>query len=70
MTSAYRVDRAPVVAAASYTSVLLSLIYGYLFWKEVPHPLAWLGGGLIVFGGLMLLRARIHVREPPSPAAT
>jgi drug/metabolite transporter (DMT)-like permease len=69
MTSAYRMDRAPVVASASYASVVLSVVYGYFFWGEIPQPLAWAGGALIVFGGLMLLRSRLHVREPASPAA-
>jgi drug/metabolite transporter (DMT)-like permease len=70
MTLAYQRDRAPVVASASYTSVILSIIYGYFFWGEVPHPLAWIGGALIVAGGLLLLKARLHVTEPASPAAT
>ncbi len=70
MTTAYKKDRASVVASASYTSVILSIIYGYFFWGEIPPPVAWLGGVLIIFGGLMLLRARINVSEPVTPAAT
>jgi drug/metabolite transporter (DMT)-like permease len=70
MTLAYQKDRAPVVAAASYTSVILSVIYGYLFWNEIPPALAWVGGGLIVGGGLLLLRARLHITEPASTAVS
>jgi drug/metabolite transporter (DMT)-like permease len=70
MTTAYRRERAPIVAAASYVAVILSVFYGYVFWGEIPHTLAWFGGGLIVFGGLMLLRARLYIREPATPAAT
>ncbi len=70
MTLAYQRDRAPVIASASYSSVILSVVYGYFFWDEIPHPLAWLGGALIVAGGLLLLKARWHASEPPSPAAT
>ncbi len=64
MTTAYRKDQAPAVAAASYSSVLLSVIFGYLFWGEVPQPLAWLGGGLIIAGGLLLVRSRFRVSAP------
>jgi len=65
MTEAYRRDRAPAVAAASYSSVLLSLLYGYLFWGEIPNPLAWAGGVLIISGGLLLVVSRRRVVEPP-----
>ena len=64
MTAAYARDRAPAVAAASYSSVVLSIVYGYLFWNEVPQPLAWWGGGLIIIGGLLLLRSRYKISEP------
>ena len=70
MTLAYQRDRAPVIASASYTSVVLAVLYGYFIWGEVPQPLTWLGGGLIVTGGILLLKSRRHVSEPPSPAAT
>lgn len=70
MTLAYQHDRAPAVASASYTSVVLAVIYGFFIWGEVPQPLAWLGGGLIISGGILLLKSRLHINEPPSPAAT
>lgn len=64
MTQAYRLDRAPVVAAASYASVVLSVVYGYFFWGEMPQAAAWLGGALIVSGGLLLIMSRWHRAEP------
>jgi drug/metabolite transporter (DMT)-like permease len=70
MTVAYQYDRAPAVASASYTSVIPAVIYGYLFWGEVPHPLTWLGGGLIVFRRILLLKSRMRVNEPPAPMLT
>lgn len=66
MTTAYRKDRAPAVAAASYSSVVLSVAYGYFFWGEFPAPFAWLGGCLIVLGGLLLLMSRLRIIEPPA----
>ncbi|MBO8091754.1 MAG: DMT family transporter [Prosthecochloris sp.] len=59
MTLAYRMDHAPVVAAASYASIIFSILYGYLFWQEVPPPLAWAGGTLIVAGSFILIRSRV-----------
>lgn len=70
MALAYQRDRAPAVASASYASVVLAVLYGYLFWGEKPNPMTWLGGVLIISGGIMLLKSRLHTHEPPSPAAT
>ncbi|HIJ79031.1 MAG: DMT family transporter [Desulfobulbaceae bacterium] len=64
MTEAYRRDRAPAVAAAAYSSVILSVLYGYLFWGELPLPIAFGGAGLIVAGGLLLVLVRWRVSEP------
>lgn len=64
MTSAYRHDKAPAVAAASYSSVVLSVGYGYFFWGEAPNRLAWLGGALIIAGGVWLVKSRHGISEP------
>ncbi len=59
MTVAYRKDYAPVVAAASYASIIFSIFYGYVFWQEIPPASAWVGGLLIIAGSFILLRSRI-----------
>ena len=63
MTNAYRRDRAPAVAAASYSSLVLSVLYGYLFWDEIPGGAIWLGGIFILVGGIILLFSRIGHEE-------
>ncbi len=63
MTTAYRRDRAPAVAAAGYSSIVLSVVYGYVFWGEVVQPLSWFGALLIVSGGVFLIRSRRGVVE-------
>ncbi len=63
MTLAYRYDRAPVVASASYASVILSVVYGYFFWNEIPDIHVFFGASLILCGGFSLFRCRFHVRE-------
>ncbi len=58
MTLAYRMDSAPVVAAASYASIIFSVFYGYIFWEEIPPQPAWIGGLLIIAGSVILMRSR------------
>ncbi len=63
MTLAYRCEIAPVVAASSYASIILSVVYGYFFWGEIPHPLALAGGVCLLAGGGILARARHKFRK-------
>lgn len=58
MTTAYGRDRAPVIAAAGYVSVVFSLIAGLIVWHEWPAPLALVGAALITGAGLTLAFAR------------
>ncbi len=60
LTMAYRYDKAPAIAASSYASVVLSVVYGYFFWGEVPVQTTWIGGAFIVSGGLWLVYCRLR----------
>jgi drug/metabolite transporter (DMT)-like permease len=62
MSIAYGHDKAPVIAAANYSSIILSLLYGYIFWEEIPEPLALVGGLVIVSSSLLLVIKRIKVK--------
>ena len=61
MTMAYRMEEAPVIAAAGYSAILFSTIYDWVFWGSVVGPWTWAGGTLIVAGGLQL--AWKHIRN-------
>ena len=58
MTKGYALDRAAAVASASYTQPVFALAIDLLVFGVTPSLNAWVGGALIVFGGLWLLRAR------------
>lgn len=60
LTTAYRYDKAPAIAASSYASVVLSVIFGYYFWGEIPAPATWIGGLCIVCGGIWLIYCRMR----------
>ena len=52
--SAYRRAGAATLAPIYYGSVLLSAIFGFAVWGEVPTPVAALGALLIICGGIVL----------------
>jgi drug/metabolite transporter (DMT)-like permease len=51
LTQAYRVAEANVVAPYEYTALIWSVLYGWLFWREWPDPVSWLGIAIIVGAG-------------------
>jgi drug/metabolite transporter (DMT)-like permease len=51
LTQAYRVAEANVVAPFEYTALIWSVLYGWVFWREWPDAVAWLGIVIIVAAG-------------------
>lgn len=56
LTQAYRMGQPSLVAPFEYTAILLAVIWGFAFWRELPDALAYLGIALIVGGGIYVLR--------------
>ncbi|CAM5581689.1 DMT family transporter [Mesorhizobium sp. UC22_110] len=55
MTSAYRHAEASVVAPFEYTSMLLSIVVGYLAFGDVPTLHMLVGGAIVVAAGLFII---------------
>jgi drug/metabolite transporter (DMT)-like permease len=52
---AYSLAQASAVAPFEYVSLLISVMWGFLLWQEVPTLTTWLGAGLTLLSGLYLL---------------
>ncbi len=53
MTRAYHRGATLVVSSLGYSTVLFACVWGILLWNEILPPIAWLGMGLIILGGLL-----------------
>jgi drug/metabolite transporter (DMT)-like permease len=51
LTQAYRVAEANVVAPFEYTALIWSVLNGWIFWREWPDAVGWLGIFIIVAAG-------------------
>jgi drug/metabolite transporter (DMT)-like permease len=61
VTRAWRLAPAAVVAPFDYVSIVLAMLYGYLWFKEQPSWTVWLGLPLVIGSGLYILhRERIR----------
>lgn len=64
------VRRAPasVMAPVEYSALLWAFILGFLVWGDIPRLAVWIGAGLIVLAGAVLViseRGRGHVHGRP-----
>lgn len=75
LTFAYRYASAATVAPMIYTALIWAMLFGYLFWGDVPDLTLIFGSVLIVSSGLFILyretrkKAAITVRAPQSVEA-
>ena len=67
LIKAYRLAPAPTIAPFGYSILLWSVVFGYLVFEQLPDVWTVLGAGIIVVGGIIILRAPAAVR--PTEAA-
>ena len=63
LTRAYRTGKTLTVASLSYATVVISSLFGILFWAEHLSASEWLAIGLIMIGGVLSTYSAQHA-EP------
>jgi len=75
LTQAYRIAQSSVVAPFEFSFAFWGVLWGWLFWGDLPDALGWLGIAIIICAGLYVLRAEggedrpdTTPAPPPNPA--
>jgi drug/metabolite transporter (DMT)-like permease len=58
LAQAYLVAQATIVAPFEYIMLILGILWGFLFWREIPDFFTILGALLIITSGLIILPRR------------
>ena len=61
---AYKYAQAGDIATLEYSNLIWATMASWLIWSELPDLFVWLGGSLIIIGGLISLRAEDAKRQP------
>jgi drug/metabolite transporter (DMT)-like permease len=72
MTYSYRYAEASTIAPLEYSSMIMSILLGYLFFAEVPMVSVWIGAPLVIGAGLIVLWREHFLKKQissPSPEA-
>lgn len=66
LTRAYRTGKTLTVASLSYLTVVISSIFGYVFWAEQLTISEWLAIGLIIAGGVISIYSTQDIKTTES----
>lgn len=70
LTYAYRVAPSSSVAPFEYSFIIWGVLWGWLFWAQLPTALAWAGIALLIGAGLLVIRAEAqNEKAAPEGAA-
>lgn len=64
LARAYSIAPAGTVAPFEYVLLLMGVLWGFVFWRELPDYLTVIGMTLVVCSGLLLLPRRKPIPEP------
>lgn len=64
LTQAYRAGQSSIVAPFEFSFAFWGILWGWLFWQQLPDPLGWLGIAVIIAAGIYVLRAEGVVAKP------
>ncbi|MFN3280296.1 MAG: DMT family transporter, partial [Tabrizicola sp.] len=63
LTYAYRVAPSSAVAPFEYSFIIWGVLWGWLFWAQLPTALAWAGIALLIVAGLLVIRAEARTEK-------
>jgi len=55
LIAAYRLSEAGVIAPFQYTQIIWAILFGYIFFNEMPYFFILLGGSLVVGSGIFII---------------
>jgi drug/metabolite transporter (DMT)-like permease len=64
VTKSLALAPAPVVVPWQYAMILWGILFGWLFFDEVPEPIMLAGVAIIVGAGLWLTRLELRAARP------
>lgn len=63
LTQAYRVAPVSIVAPFDYSYFVWALLFGYIFWSDLPTLTTWLGVTVVIASGIYILRRELTLQK-------
>lgn len=67
LTQAYRIGQSSIVAPFEFSFAFWGILWGWLFWRQLPDTYGWFGIAVIIAAGIYVLRAEGVAAKPTKP---
>ena len=63
LTQSYKFSEVSLVTPLKYLALIFAIIFGYLFWDEVPTIKTLIGSGLVIISSIIIFRREIYFKR-------
>ena len=63
LTQSYKFSEVSLVTPLKYLALVFAIIFGYLFWNEIPSFKTLIGSILVIFSSLIIFRREIYLKR-------
>ena len=63
LSQSFKLSEVSLVSPLKYLALVFGIIFGYLFWDEIPTIKTLLGALLVISSSLIILRREIYHKE-------
>ena len=63
LTQSYKFSEVSLVTPLKYLALVFAIIFGYLFWDEIPTIKTLIGSALVIFSSIIIFRREVYLKR-------
>jgi len=63
LTQSYKFSEVSLVTPLKYLALVFAIIFGYVFWNEIPTTKTLLGSALVIISSIIIFRREIYLKK-------
>ena len=68
LTQSYKLSEVTLVTPLKYLALVFAIIFGYIFWDEIPTTKTFIGSILVIISSIIIFRREIYLKKQVSIA--
>ena len=63
LTQSYKYSEVSLVTPLKYLALVFAIIFGYIFWDEIPTIKTLFGAALVIISSIIIFRREIYLKR-------